>query len=291
VQAGPARLQPVASRSPPLAWPAYTASALIITIESMTMRKSVSGLALALALLAGLASPARADGLGDLRGALARLQGQTPLKAAVQAHDWRRTGEGKDAKETQGQVAIGLEDGPRGLQPIYGHDLLARVDAESRAAVKDKAATRPLSQTLSRLDFEQLRAMSSAAPALQREIEDAQFKGEAADTWAGKPARRLTFEGSADSLPESDRKYVREFKLQLEVWIAADGTPLASRRHFDLTGRAFVVVSFEQHSDQRRGYAVTGDRLVAASDDEKGSAKGAGETQDYRTERSLQLLP
>ncbi len=257
----------------------------------MTMRKSASRLVLSLALLGGLLSQARADGLADLRGALARLPGQTPLKATVQAHDWRRTGEGKDARETQGQVAIGLEDGPRGLQPIYGHDLLARVDAESRAAVKDKAATRPLSQTMARLGFDELRAMSSAAPALQREIEDAQFKGEAADTWAGKPARKLTFEGSVDSLPESDRKYVREFRLQLEVWIAADGTPLASQRHFDLTGRAFVVVSFEQHSDQRRSYAVAGDRLVATSDEEKGSAKGAGEAQDFRTERSLQVLP
>jgi hypothetical protein len=36
---------------------------------------------------------------------------------------------------------------------------------------------------------------------------------------------------------------------------------------------------------------VAGDRLVATSDEEKGSAKGAGETQDYRTERSLQVLP
>jgi len=83
---------------------------------------------------------------------------------------------------------------------------------------------------------------------------------------------------------------VREFKLQLNVWIAADGTPLASQRHLELSGRAFVVVSFEHHSDERRSYAVVGDRLVATNDDEKGSAKGAGESQEYRTERSLQTL-
>jgi hypothetical protein len=52
-----------------------------------------------------------------------------------------------------------------------------------------------------------------------------------------------------------------------------------------------VVVSFEQHSDEQRSYTVVGDRLVATSDEEKGSAKGAGETQDYRIERSLQVLP
>jgi hypothetical protein len=242
-------------------------------------------------LLGGLAGIAHADGLSDLRGALARLQGQAPLRAGVQARDWRHTGEGKDGKETQGQASLLLEDGPRGLQPLYGRELLARSDAEALAAIKDKSAPRPLSQALSQLGVDELHALSSAAPVLQREIEDARFKGEAPDTWAGKPARKLAFEGSLDSLRESDRKYVRDFKLQLDVWIAADGTPLASRRHLDLSGRAFVVVSFQHHSDQQRSYAVAGDRLVATSDDEKGSSSGAGEAQEFRTERSLQVLP
>ena len=246
---------------------------------------------IALVLLLATCGAARADGQADLRAALARLQGQAPLKANAQARDWRRTGEGKDAKETQGQVRIGLEDGPRGLQALYGHELLERVDAEAGAAVKDKSAPKPLSQALAQLGFNELRALSSAAPALQREIDDARFKGETAEAWGGKPARKLEFEGSMDSLSESNRKYVREFKLVLSVWIAADGTPLASLRHFEVTGRAFVVVSFEQHSDEQRSYAVAGDRLVATSDEEKGSAKGAGETQAYRIERNLQVLP
>ena len=246
---------------------------------------------MAFVLLLATCGVARADGQADLRAALARLQGQAPLKANAQAHDWRRTGEGKDAKETQGQVRIALEDGPRGMQPLYGRELLERVDAEARAAVKDKSAPKPLSQALAQLGFNELHALASAAPALQREIDDARFKAETAESWGGKPARKLEFEGSVDSLSESNRKYVREFKLVLSVWIAADGTPLASQRHFDVSGRAFVVVSFEQHSDEQRAYAVVGDRLVATSDDEKGSAKGAGETQEYRIERGLQVLP
>ena len=246
----------------------------------------------ALALLAaGCCEVAHADGLADLRATLARLQGQAPLKASVQARDWRRTGEGKDAKETKGEATIGLEDGPRGLQPLYSHELLARVDAESRAAVKDKAAPKPLTQALGQLGFNELRTLSSAAPGLQRSIDDAQFKGETPEAWAGKPARKLVFESSVDSLPEDDRKYVRDFKLVLSIWIGADGTPLASARRLDLSGRAMVVISFEHHSDERRSYAVAGDRLVALTDEESGSSKGAGETQAFRTERSLQVLP
>ena len=256
----------------------------------MNFKNLVSPMMLAL-LIATCCGVARADGLADLRAALARLPGQAPLKANAQAHDWRRTGEGKEAKETQGQATIVVEDGPRGLQPLYSHELLARVDAEARAAAKDKSAPKPLSQALGQLGFNELRALTSAALVLQREIEETRFKGETVEAWAGKPARKLQFEGGMDRLSESDRKYVRDYKLVLDVWIGADGTPLASLRHFDVSGRAFVVVTFEQHSDQQRSYAVAGDRLVATSDEEKGSAKGAGEGQEYRIERSLQVLP
>ncbi|MEP6504050.1 MAG: hypothetical protein ABJD97_12010, partial [Betaproteobacteria bacterium] len=194
-----------------------------------------------------------------------------------------------EAKETQGQASIGLEDGPRGLQPLYSHELLARADAESRAAVKDKAAPKPVAQALGQLGFAELRTLTSLAPVLQREIDDAAFKGESADNWNGRPARRLVFEGSVESLPEQDRKYVREFKSVLSVWIGADGAPLASTRHLEVSGRAFVVITYELRSDQQRTFALVGDRLVALTDEEKGHARGAGETQDYRTERSLQV--
>ena len=256
----------------------------------MTPLRSHSWLACAV-LLACACSSAHADGLADLRASLARLQGTTPLKASVDAHDWRRTGDGKDAQEHQGSVTIVLEDGPRGLQPLYGRDLLARSDAELRTAVKDKKAGKPIEQTLGQLGIAELRLLASAAPALSREIDEAVFKNEAPDTLDGKAVRRLVFETGIDSVSDSNRKYVREFKSVLTVWIAADGTPVASNRHLDVSGRAFVVITFEQHDDQSRSFAVVGDRLVAVRDDEKGSAKGAGEGQDYRTERRVQLLP
>ena len=246
-------------------------------------------LVVAAALLA--CGAARADGVADLRGALARLPGTTPLKATVDAHDWRRTGDGKDAEEHQGSVSLGLEDGPRGLSPIYGRDLLARSDAEQRAAVKDKKAGKPIESTLGQLGLPELHAMASAAPWLSRQVDEAVFKSEAADTLDGKAARRLVFETGIDSLSEGDRKYAKEFKSVLTVWIGADGTPLASTRRVDLSGSAFIVVKFEMHDEENRAFAVVGDRLVETRNDEKGSAKGAGNDTEYRTERRLQVLP
>ena len=254
------------------------------SLRSLPLRAAATLLALA-------CGAARADGLADLHAALARLQGTAPLKATLDAHDWRRTGEGKALEEHQGTVGIGLEDGPRGLVAVYGRDLLARADAEQRAAVKDKKAAKPIEQTLGQVGVAELRAIASAAPALEREIDEATFRSEAADTVDGKAARRLVFESGIDSLPEKDRKYAKEFKSVLTVWIGADGTPLSCSRRLDLSGSAYVVIKFEMHDEQARSFAVVGDRLVALRDDEKGSAKGAGDTTDYRTERRLQVLP
>ena len=91
-------------------------------------------------LMTGLfacASFAHADGLADMRAALAQLKGQSPIKAVLEAHSWHRTGEGKAADEEQGQASVGLEDAGRGLQVTYGRDLTARIDTEQRSRVRD----------------------------------------------------------------------------------------------------------------------------------------------------------
>jgi hypothetical protein len=238
-----------------------------------------------------LAPAAHADGLANLRGALARLAGHAPLKATLEVRGWRRSGEGADVQERQASVTLGLEDGPRGLQPAYGRELFARLDAEARAAIKDKKAAKPVSEVLEHTGVEELRLLASAAPVIARDLDESAFKGESAETLDGRPVRKLVFERGIDTLADGDRKYAREFQSVLTVWIAPDGTPLASRRHLQLSGRAFVVVTFEQRDDDDRSYAVVGDRLVTVRHDEKGHAQGAGENQDYRIEHSLQVLP
>ena len=129
------------------------------------------------------------------------------------------------------------------------------------------------------------------APGLLLEIDQARFKEESADTVAGKPARKLVFERGVDSLSDHDRKYAKHFTSTLTVWIAPDGTPLAESRREDFSGRAFVVVSFEQHDGEERRFGLLGDRLVTLHDEEHALAQGAGEREESRTERQLQLQP
>ncbi len=232
---------------------------------------------------------ARADGLADLTAALARLQGQMPIKAQVESKTWRREGEGKEAEEDSGQVTVAVEGGPAGLQVLYSKELLAKVEAEQRAKVKDPKTKTPTGFALGEMKATELRAMVSAAGALSREIDEAVFSGEKMDSYKGKPARLLSFTLSLDKVPEKDRKYVKKFDGGIDVWIAADGTPLASQFHIDVSGRAFVVVSFTQKTDETRQYGVSGDRLLLLRKESRSATSGAGEKVESRIIKTSQL--
>lgn len=236
-----------------------------------------------------LAAPlARADGLADLQGALARLQAQTALKATLDVKTFERRGDGGDAVDKQGQASIDIEDGARGLQVLYGRDTLARMDAEQRQLARDPKARTPTVWAIGKLDSSEIVPMTSAASALSRHLEEAQFKAEKADIWNGKPARLLTFAIPIDKLPPDQRKYVKEFDGTLSVWIDADGTPLASRTHVIVKGRAFIVVSFDAVDDWNTTYAVLGDRLVALRAENHSTSNGAGEHGEQRVVKTLQ---
>ncbi len=252
----------------------------------MTALSAPRSLLLVATLLA--ASAAQADGLADLKAALARLQAQTPLRATLDVKTTEKHGEGADAVEKLGQASIGLEDGARGLQVIYAKDTLARMDAESRQLVHDAKARTPTVWALARLDSSQVVPMTSAAPTLARSLDESVFKSEKADTWGGKPARLLTFTVPLTTLPEQQRKYVKEFDGTLAVWIGADGTPLASETRATVKGRAFIVVSFEAVDENSSTYAVVGDRLLTLRSESHVSSSGAGERGEQRVVKTLQ---
>jgi len=238
-----------------------------------------------------LAAPlARADGLADLKGALARLQAQTPLKATLDVKTVDRRGEGSDAIEKQGQASISVEDGARGLQVLYARDTLARMDSESRQLARDPKAKTPTVWAIGKLDSSEIVPMTSAASALLRHLDESQFKAEKADTWNGKAARLLTFSIPIDKLPPEQRKYVKQFDGTLSVWIAADGTPLASETHVVVKGRAFIVVSFDAVDDWSATYSVIGDRLLTLRAESHSTSNGAGEHGEQRTVKTLQPM-
>ena len=136
------------------------------------MRHPALATCLTLAALAA-APAARADGLSDLKAALARLQAQTPLKATLDVKTAEKRGEGADAVEKLGQASLGLEDSTRGLQVLYAKDTLARMDAESRAAGARPEGEDAHGLGAGQLDSADVMPMASAAPALSRSLDEA----------------------------------------------------------------------------------------------------------------------
>lgn len=245
--------------------------------------------ALLAAVLAVAGGAARADAQADLRAALARLAGEAPVKATLEVSSTKRQGEGKEATERAGRATIQVEDGPRGLQLRYGPDTLERLDAEGRATTRDPEAATPTINALKELDATDILPLIAAARPLVRQIDRATFKGERSEAWRGRPARVVTFTMPMETLTKEQKKYVKKFEGTLDVWIAADGTPLASAQRISVSGRALVVIGFEAKDDLDRTYAVAGDRLVVVRDERHNTSSGAGEQGEERVVRSLAL--
>jgi len=243
-----------------------------------------------LAALALAAQAAHADAQSDLKAALARLQGSTALKAALDTRTWHRNGDGKDAIETSGQASVQIEDGARGMQLSYSPDVLARMDAESQALARNPNAKTPTLNAAREFTPNDLRPMIFAAASLSRQLERASFKGDKLDSYQGKPARVLTYDVGADTLSDRDRKYVKEFDGKLTVWTTSDGTPLASRMTANASGRAFVVVSFNAQDEESSVYAVVGERLVAVRRERHNSSGGMGERGEDKVTKTLQVF-
>lgn len=234
---------------------------------------------------------ARADGLSDLRAALSRAVGATPVRATVEARTTRKIGEGKDADEEIGRAAVMAEDGAAGLSIVHNKDLLARMDAELTAKARNPNARTPTLWALDELRVRDVTALTSAAPVLLRTIERAQFRGEKVAAHQGKAARMLTFEIPITALSARDRKYAKQYSAVFDVWVGADGTPLASRLHQSLSGRAFVVVSFDSDYREECTYGLAGDRLLALRRTTRSVASGAGERDERTVVSTLQLTP
>ncbi|MFA9216111.1 MAG: hypothetical protein ACEQSK_03300 [Sphingomonadaceae bacterium] len=244
---------------------------------------------LLLTLLAVGSHAAHADGQSDLKSALQRLQAVTPLKATLDTRTLHRNGEGKDVIETSGHASVAIEDSARGLQLSYGTEMLARMDAEALALARNPNAKAPTLTAAREFSPNELRPMIAAAGTLARTLERAVFKAEKADTYQGKPARLLSYEIGVETLSERERKYVKDFDGRLSVWIAADGTPLASRITQNAHGRAFVVVSFDAKADEQNVYGVAGERLVTLRQEINNSSGGMGERGEQKVIKTLQL--
>jgi hypothetical protein len=232
--------------------------------------------------LLGAPASAHADAVAQLKSALQKFGGQSPIKARLSAQLWSRSGEGADASTENGQASVVAELGPHGLRMNYGPDLLAKMAAEDDLRERDPKVRPATSSTLGAIGHGTVQEVLHGAPELSRLLRRATLKTESAEPFDGRPARKLLFDLAPPAMSERERKYISKMEGALEVWIADDGTPLAHKLRNTMSGRAFVVVSFDVRNEEDVIYTVAGDRLVLARRESRNSGSGAGERGESR---------
>ena len=132
------------------------------------------------------AASAHADGLADLRGALARMPAQSPIRAAVTLE--RHQQDDEHPTPEHGKATVEAEAGAEGLRVVYANEVVARAQAEARAQEADPEKTTPTASALRDVRALDLVAVLDAGNALARLLTNATLQK---DARVGDDQRRL----------------------------------------------------------------------------------------------------
>jgi len=252
------------------------------------MRLPTLLLALALPLTLSLASTLSANSLDDLRAALQKPHGGEAVKATLEHSFWRQTTEDKKPIVSQGKVSAQLEEGPRGLLVTWARPTLQQAVRELAAQEREPERAAPTRTALRNLDPLEATEALDYAEALLRDLGQAQLLEERAEAWQGRPAKLLVLK-LTPKIPENQRKYLKELKVDAKVWVGADGLPLAFASTVAYKGSR-MFISFEGGSSQERQFTRVGSRLVVSRATSEDRNAGFGTSTLTKKVTTLSLL-
>lgn len=239
-------------------------------------------------LVLSLTLPLAANGLDDLRSSLQKLPGGDPVKATLEHSFWRQTTEDKKPVVSQGKVSAQLEEGPQGLRVTWSKPTLQQAARELAVQEKEPDRPAPTRSALRNLDPVETAESLNHAEALLRDLAQAQLQEERAETWQGHPARLLVLK-LTPRIPEAQRKYLKELKVDARVWVGPDGLPLAAATTVAFKGSR-MFISFEGGSSQERQFAKVGGRLVVTKATSEDRSAGLGTSTQTKKVTTLSLM-
>lgn len=231
----------------------------------MNTKSNVNNKLLLICALAIMTShTAMADGLSDLRAALSRLQGNSPISARLESTIIDNRGDGKDKVVKNGNVEVNLKDGEHGLQVTFSNHVLKSADEESNLRIKDEEADTPTLNAVDRLEATELRTYLSSSSSLLRRLDQAMFIDEQEVVYYGEVVRVLNFELPMKTIvsDKRTREYVDEFEGKFQVIIDDEGVPLETQLNFKGEGRAYIVLSMKAYGTGTTKFKVVDERLV-----------------------------
>lgn len=227
-----------------------------------------------LLFLLAAALPLAADPAGDLRAALGRLTGRDPIRATYEVQrSVTAEGRWKNEKFTA-KAAVDVEADASGFRVTFQRTLLDQVAREKLAHARDPKKSTPTVSALHALDPADTANALDFAPVLLTILEGARLTGDAAGTWAQKPARVLTFRLA--EVPHDGPGKVTVAENRLVVWVGPDLVPLAAERTIS-TRFSILIVKGESHQKDSWHFTHTGDRLVAHRHEETNGGSGLGQ--------------
>ncbi len=227
-----------------------------------------------LPMLLIMALPCVADGLTDLRGTLAKLQGTEAIHAKADIHHWSKNGEGKKAHIKQSHCTIQLEDGPGGLRLGWTPQQIAGARKESQAKAENPEAETPNLDALSALGGLNATGYLCHADYLLQQMNGATVLEDRADTYQGRPSRVLVLKLNP-AMNAEEKSMVKNREEKLKVWLDDRGLPLATEHTMALKASKFLI-SFTVNNREERKLAVLGNRLVVQSETHEDSGSGMG---------------
>ena len=238
---------------------------------------------LSLALLVVSCALLRADTFTDLKAQLGRLNGGDALKATFEVQYWQQVLEDKKPIVTQGKATAQVEDGPQGVRIGWSRGLLQQAQAESRAQSLDPDKPVPTRSAMDSLGAVGMSEYLSYAGPLLRELERAQAKvqEERQETWNGRPARLLVLKVEP-RIPSTQRKYIKDLKVEARLWVGQDGLPLAYASSVAFKGSRFFV-SFEGSSAEEIHFSRAGARLLAVRVTSENQNSGLGQQSQRKS--------
>jgi hypothetical protein len=231
-------------------------------------RLFISAVALSL-----VSTSALADGLSDLKSALAKLKGSTPVAAEITNRFEQSRGSDDDVVVKNGFVKLRASDSPNGLAVFYDAETLALMDLEAKARVEDEDVNTPtlmgLNNNLGTMD---MRIKFSSAAHLEKRLMQATFVSEEEYDIDGTAHRKLRFDLPVDAIisDKTTRKYVDRFDAFYNIIIDSEGNPVESELSFKGRGRAYLVLSVKAEVSSKSRYQVHGERLLQITHEYQG---------------------
>jgi hypothetical protein len=231
-------------------------------------------------LAAGLAAPAHAERLDELRTRLAGWKATQAVSGTLELTYSRQ--DHADAAGSVPAVTLGVpvHADRDGVSLRWTPELLARLQKER--AEPDPNHRGPVGEGSRELGAERLASDLDMAPVLARWLKDAKLTAEREVDLDGHPARLLEI-GLVVPLSTKDKKYVNQVDATLKLWLGPDGEPLAADRRVALKGRALLVIGFEQTETAHYRFSRVGDRLLAVEHTEELAGSGGGESGTTRS--------